>query len=84
MLRLQYLGMQDAARKRRIGDGPWAGGIYDTSHGKIQKTVTKEKWNKGRDLLLGLKEEHTKDPTKSYCFKRLEKIRVFSATYQWF
>ena len=77
MSRLQYLGMQDAARKRRIGDGPWAGGVYTTTHGKIQKTVTKEKWKKGRNLLLELNDEHIKEPTRTYCYKRLEKIRGF-------
>ena len=41
MPRLQYFRMQDVGQKRRIGDGPWAGGVYTTSHGKIQKTVAR-------------------------------------------
>ena len=28
---LQYLGIQDAARKRRVDEGPWAGGLYSVS-----------------------------------------------------
>ena len=40
---MQYLGIQDAARKRRVDEGPWAGGVYSTSHSKISKSVTKEK-----------------------------------------
>ena len=27
--RFQMLGIQDAARKRRLADGPWAGGIFE-------------------------------------------------------
>ena len=34
---LQYLGIQDAARKRRVDEGPWAGGLYSTSNHKITK-----------------------------------------------
>ena len=77
MSRLQYLGIQDAARKRRIGDGPWAGGVYTTDQGKIRKTVTKEKWQKGRTFLVELKAEYMKDTAQSFCYKRLEKIRGF-------
>ena len=77
MTRLQYLGIQDAARKRRIGDGPWARGIYNTDHGQIRKTVTKEKWLKGRTFLQELKEEFLKDPSQSFYYKRLERIRGF-------
>ena len=77
MSRLQYLGIQDAARKRRVGEGPWAGGVYTTHHGKIRKTVTKEKWQKGRTFLKELKAESIEDPTQSFCYKRLERIRGF-------
>ena len=55
MSRLQYLGVQDAARKRRIKEGPWAGGLYNTDHGKIRKSVTKEKWIKGKKILTSVK-----------------------------
>ena len=40
---LQYLGIQDAARKRRLDEGPWAGGVYSTTNRNIIKSVTKEK-----------------------------------------
>ena len=75
--RLQYLGIQDDGRKRRITTGPWAGGIYCTNNGKITKTVTKEKWTKGRKLLVELKQEHLKNPEVLFSYKRLERIRGF-------
>ena len=48
---LQYLGMQDAPRKRRPPSktpGAWAGGVHKISAEKISKTVTQEKWDKAR------------------------------------
>ena len=77
MSRLQYLGIQDAARKRRIGDGPWAGGVYSTDQGKIRKTVTKEKWMKGRTFLVELKAEYVENPDQAFCYKRIERIRGY-------
>ena len=41
--RLQYLGIQDAPRKRRVDNGPWAGTVYLTHDGAIRKTVTEKK-----------------------------------------
>lgn len=34
---IQYLGIQDAPRKRRIDNGPWAGSIFLTSDNRVQK-----------------------------------------------
>ena len=34
--RLQFLGTQDAPRKRRLDNGPWTGGIFTTADQKIQ------------------------------------------------
>ena len=75
--RLQYLGVQDAGKKRRITTGPWAGRIYCTDNGKITKTVTKEKWSKGRKLLLEIKQERLKNPEVLFSYKRLERICGF-------
>ena len=47
--RLQYLGIQDAPRKRRIDEGPWAGTVYQTTPTKVVLTVTQEKWDKGKN-----------------------------------
>ena len=52
--RLQYLGIQDAPRKQRIDEGPWAGTVYDTSKTEVSVTVTDNKWNKGKDYLKSL------------------------------
>ena len=41
---IQYLGIQDAPRKRRIDNGPWAGSIFLTTDHLVQKTVAKAKW----------------------------------------
>jgi len=75
--RLQFLGIQDAPRKRRIDQGPWAGSIYVTDKDLIQQTVTKEKWDKAKNFineinqLLEINSEHDFD------FKYLEKVRGF-------
>ena len=74
---LQYLGIQDAARKRRLDEGPWAGGIYATQNLQITKTVTIEKWEKGRKLIMELVDDLRKDKNVKIEFKRLERIRVF-------
>ena len=54
---IQYLGMQDAVRKRRLDEGPWAGGIYSTSDKMVAKTVTQEKWLKARVLIKDLEKD---------------------------
>ena len=74
---IQFLGIQDAARKRRLDEGPWAGGVYSTMNNTISKTVTDEKWSKGRKLVVDLAEDIAKDPSAPVSFKRLEKIRGF-------
>ena len=38
--RIQFLGSQDASRKRRLDNGHWAGTVFNTEHGQISKTVT--------------------------------------------
>ena len=48
---LQYIGMQDAPRKRRPPSkrpGAWAGGVHRISSDVISKSVTQEKWDKAR------------------------------------
>ena len=75
--RLQYLGIQDAPRKRRIDNGPWAGSVFLSSSDKIQKTVTLEKWMKAKTFIDDLVEKTNKDPDYEFNFKYLEKIRGF-------
>ena len=66
----QYLGLQDAARKRRDGSqkpGAWAVAVISTLFGRIFKGVTQERWEKTQRLVryigkaLGLRDEYTKD-----------------------
>jgi hypothetical protein len=55
--RLQYLGIQDAPRKRRPSiqkPGAWAGCVFQISPSKIAKTVTQEKWDKARAIVQAI------------------------------
>jgi hypothetical protein len=52
--RLQHLGNQDAARKRRgvsQRPGAWAGGIVYTDQGVTRKLLSQEKWDRARTFL---------------------------------
>jgi len=79
--RLQYLGIQDAPRKRRppcCDPGAWAGAIFSTLGDKITQTVSQAKWEKGRAYIVELKsfmDAHPVDCVFSY--KHLEQIRGF-------
>ena len=75
--RLQYLGVQDAPRKRRIDNGPWAGSIFLTSPTTIQKTVTQEKWSKAKTYIEDLVEKTKNNLNFKFEFKYLERIRGF-------
>jgi hypothetical protein len=55
--RLQYLGNQDAARKRRPVSqqpGAWAGGVAYTDQNLIRVFVSQKKWDKAKAFLLWL------------------------------
>ena len=55
--RLQFLGNQDATRKRRpptLSPGAWAGALFRVTQNSITKSVTLEKWLKGRNLVQDL------------------------------
>ena len=75
--RMQQLGIQDASRKRRVDNGPWAGGVYGTDNGRISKSVTRPKWQKGRDMIVWLVDEVLAKGNDTLCFKTLEKQRGF-------
>jgi hypothetical protein len=52
--RIQRLGNQDAARKRRSTSqrpGAWAGGIAYTDQGITRKMLSQAKWDKAKDFL---------------------------------
>ena len=55
--RMQYLGIQDAPRKFRPPSqdqaGAWTGTIFKVSKNVITKSVSQEKWQKGRSIIRG-------------------------------
>jgi hypothetical protein len=56
---LQYLGIQDAPRKRRPPSqtpGAWAGGIFSSANGQITKSFSVEKWNRGQTMIRRLQD----------------------------
>lgn len=57
--RMQYLGLQDAPRKFRPPSqtqaGAWTGTIFRVGETVISKTVSQEKWDKGRTIVAKLK-----------------------------
>jgi hypothetical protein len=59
--RIQYLGMQNAPRKFRPPSqtqaGAWTGTIFRIDAGSVAKTVSQEKWNKGRSIIQSLLNE---------------------------
>ena len=79
--RLQYLGIQDAARKRRPSSqsgGAWAGTIFLITENTICKTVSQEKWEKGKKLVQFFS-ERCSDPQQppGLNHKDLERKRGF-------
>ena len=56
--RIQYLGMQDAPRKFRPPSqaqaSAWTGTIFKISPGTISKSVSQEKWEKGKTMIESL------------------------------
>ncbi|KAI2505417.1 hypothetical protein MHU86_9030 [Fragilaria crotonensis] len=57
--RVQFLGMQDAPRKFRPPSqtqaGAWTGTIFRIDDLAISKSVTQEKWDKGRGIISNMK-----------------------------
>ena len=61
---LAFLGLQDAARKRRMlsqTPGAWAGATVSSDGSVVQKEVTKERWEKVKSKIrwIGLTDEFT-------------------------
>jgi hypothetical protein len=79
--RLQYLGIQDAARKRRPSTqkpGAWAGCVFQISPDKIAQTVTQEKWDKARTIVQSIADKVLGDETEQHLnHKELERQRGF-------
>lgn len=77
--KLNWLGIQDAARKRRDpcqDPGPWAGSVVHVSpEGAITVSVTQERWGKPRGIVDWIAEEVSRSDTIE--FKTLERYRGF-------
>lgn len=77
--RCNYLGIQDAARKRRFPSqtpGVWSGAKSSSSEHGLYTSTTLAKWTKGRDLVEGWIKE-IKDNKGMLDRKNLEKGRGF-------
>jgi hypothetical protein len=87
--RIQYLGIQEASRKRRPPTrtpGVWAGGVFKTSATNVSVTVTQDKWEKGKRLIetlwqhiesAGVSEEGADVSLVMMDYKSLEVVRGF-------
>jgi len=73
-----YLGLQDAARKRRdpsCTPGPWAGSIVAADQPQVEISVSQERWDKSKGMVLLIKDALKDDDTID--FKTLESYRGF-------
>lgn len=79
--RVQYLGVQDAARKRKPPThtpGDWAGSVFATSEDTVTKTVTQEKWDKAKGIISTLNTKITEGGANAkLVYKELEVARGF-------
>ena len=77
--KLNYLGIQDASRKRRKcskAPGAWAGGIIRTENNEVRVLISQEKWDKTKAILQEL-EEMVKERPLELDRHRLEQMRGF-------
>ena len=72
--RMQYLGIQDAPRKFRPPSqdqaGAWTGTIFRVLQNVITKSVSQEKWDKGRLIVEGLNNLIRNHPLKRPTLER--------------
>jgi hypothetical protein len=76
---LNWLGLQDAARKRRPPmkePGAWSGGIVHTCSDQVEVLVSKERWVKANDMLSWMQEQ-MEEHEGMLEFKILESHRGF-------
>ncbi len=75
---LNYLGLQDAARKRRDPSqtpGPWAGSIVVSDGSLVEILVSNERWNKAKTMIKWMRESINSGPLME--FKTLERYRGY-------
>lgn len=88
--RVQYLGVQDAARKRKPPTrtpGAWAGAVFATTDDTVTKTVTQDKWDKAKKIITSLNDKVREGGTDARLgYKEIEVARGFlchlSMTYK--
>mmetsp|Transcript_5647 Transcript_5647/g.8675 ORF Transcript_5647/g.8675 Transcript_5647/m.8675 type:complete len:196 (+) Transcript_5647:485-1072(+) len=76
---LNFLGLQDAPRKRRDSSqspGAWIGGVVSTVNDSVMVTISEKKWNKTLLLINEVLTMIRKDK-ENLSRKRLEQIRGF-------
>ena len=74
--RLQYLGIQDAPRKRRPPSktpGAWAGSVHHISESAVSKTLTQKKWDKGKALLKKYVEAFAESDAPIFDHKQMQR-----------
>jgi len=84
-----YLGIQDAARKRRPPSqtaGAWAGSIIRTNESEVGVVVSDERWNKTKSIIQGFYKHLKRDVEYEFDTKTLLSERGFliyvSRTYK--
>ena len=78
--RLNFLGIQEAARKRRWGSrkpGAWAGSVVTTDSESVNVLVSQEKWDKTRKYIGEIMKELDGSTTGKVEHKPLERKRGF-------
>jgi hypothetical protein len=82
--RLQYLGVQAAARKRRpptTTPGAWAGSVFRTTSKSVICTVTQDKWDKAKGMVekvwLFIEQAKKEQSWIHLNYKELEVVRGF-------
>lgn len=75
-----YLGIQDAARKRRPPSqmaGAWAGTIVRTNSTEVGKTISHDRWTKARNIISSLFDQVSSSKENSLNTKELLSHRGF-------
>ena len=78
--RLNGLGIQEAARKRRWGSrvpGAWAGSIVKPDPESVNVLVSQDKWNKTKAYVREIHQELKESKDGKLCHKPLERKRGF-------
>jgi hypothetical protein len=82
VLRLQYLGLQDAPQKRRPPvwtPSTWAGAAFKTTDTEVLQSISQDKWCKCQLQISKVTEGFKKTSNKriDFDYKHLEQIRGF-------